>query len=235
MAEQFTATLRRELAELDDRRKAMEAEMEGISEALRASNMGGVAGALVDRDGFPRADVDVHATRTLRHRLACRNTDHKALMQQLEAKLHAMHAALAAGAPPPPPPAARPPPRTASVQSAAANGVANGVANGCNGAANDGVANGAASAPPPFARVGSVAPGGPAAAAGLQPEDRLLRFGHVDASNHDGLRALALLTRRSEGGTIPLLVLRGASPLELTLSPRHWEGQGLLGCLLHPV
>ncbi|EOD29641.1 hypothetical protein EMIHUDRAFT_45764, partial [Emiliania huxleyi CCMP1516] len=192
-----------ELAELDDRRKAMEAEMEGISEALRASNMGGVAGALVDRDGFPRADVDVHATRTLRHRLACLNTDHKALMQQLEAKLHAMHAALAAGAPPPPPPAARPPPRTASVH-----------------------------APPPFARVGSVAPGGPAAAAGLQPEDRLLRFGHVDASNHDGLRALALLTRRSEGGTIPLLVLRGASPLELTLSPRHWEGQGLLGCLL---
>ena len=39
-AAQPTATLRQELAELDDRRKAMEAEMEGTSEALRASNMG---------------------------------------------------------------------------------------------------------------------------------------------------------------------------------------------------
>ena len=47
---------------------------------------------LVDAEGFPRADVDVHATRTARHRLACLNTDHKALMEEIEKGLHALHA-----------------------------------------------------------------------------------------------------------------------------------------------
>jgi hypothetical protein len=31
----------------------------------------GLKGNLVDREGFPRADVDVHEVRNLRHRLAC--------------------------------------------------------------------------------------------------------------------------------------------------------------------
>src|SRR5262249_4643006 len=42
--------------------------------------------------------------------------------------------------------------------------------------------------PEPFARVNSVAPGGPAALAGLTAGDEVRSFGYVDRSNHDDLR-----------------------------------------------
>ena len=57
------------------KKDALEAEAESLTEQLSASNMGGTSGPLVDREGFPRADIDVHATRLLRNRLACLNTD----------------------------------------------------------------------------------------------------------------------------------------------------------------
>ena len=69
---------------------ALEAEAESLTEQLSASNMGGTSGPLVDREGFPRADVDVHATRLLRNRLACLNTDHRELMGQIEQSMHAL-------------------------------------------------------------------------------------------------------------------------------------------------
>jgi hypothetical protein len=53
------------------KKDALEAEAESLTEQLSASNMGGASGPLVDREGFPRADVDVHATRLLRNQLAC--------------------------------------------------------------------------------------------------------------------------------------------------------------------
>ena len=41
-----------------------------ISETLStSSNLGGIATPLVDREGFPRADIDIHTTRTLRNNL----------------------------------------------------------------------------------------------------------------------------------------------------------------------
>ena len=91
---------------------------------------------------------------------------------------------------------------------------------------------------------------GPAASAGLRVGDRLLKFGHVHARNHDGLRALARLTQRSEGEGIALIVLRegaaqeaasggaasgGAGAVRLELRPRRWAGNGLLGCHLRPL
>ena len=71
------------------KKDALEAEAESLTEQLSASNMGGISGPLVDREGFPRADVDVHATRLLRNRLACLNTDHRELMGQIEQSMHA--------------------------------------------------------------------------------------------------------------------------------------------------
>ena len=49
-------------------------------------------GALVDREGFPRADIDIYAVRTARQKVLCLQNDHKALMKLLEKKLHQLHA-----------------------------------------------------------------------------------------------------------------------------------------------
>ena len=62
--------------------------------------------SLARAQGFPRADIDVYNARQKRHRLACIQTDHKALMAQVEAALHRLHEASASnrtGALPPAP------------------------------------------------------------------------------------------------------------------------------------
>jgi len=214
------ATLRVDLRDLNRQREAIEEELATLTEALGAANMGGVTGALVDREGFPRADVDVHTTRTMRHRLACLNTDHKALMQMLESRLHALHAATAGERGAGGVSAARAEPSRAPPQVAPA--------------APSPMANGDADSMPSFARIASVTAGGPAAAAGLQAGDELVRYGHLDSTNHDGLRAVARLTGRSEGGAISLAVRRAGETLAISLAPHRWEGPGLLGCHLVP-
>ena len=65
-----TPVERESLKALATQREALESEMASILELLNAPGQPGVRGALVDREGFPRADIDVHAVRTNRHRLA---------------------------------------------------------------------------------------------------------------------------------------------------------------------
>uniref|UniRef100_A0A7S0L6C3 PDZ domain-containing protein n=1 Tax=Coccolithus braarudii TaxID=221442 RepID=A0A7S0L6C3_9EUKA len=195
--------------------------------------MGGVNGPLVDSDGFPRSDIDVHATRTLRHRLVCLNNDHKQLMGNIERGMWAVHAAarsdgggaISTSAAPPPP-------------SAAAPMTTNHVHTNRLAPAPHVASNGGSDMMMPFARVDAVSANGPAASAGLAVGDKIVRFGGVHMGNHDQLRALARSTQRNEGLPIPLLILRvqeGNSPLELTLTPLRWEGPGLLGCHLMPI
>ncbi len=62
---------------LESRRAALEAEIAAILESLGPL---GAHGPLVDAEGFPRADVDVHAVRQSRHQLARLQNDHVAVM-----------------------------------------------------------------------------------------------------------------------------------------------------------
>ena len=56
--------------------------------------MPGLKGPLVDSEGFPRADVDLHQIRSMRGRIAVLNTDLSATMKRIEnglAELHGLH------------------------------------------------------------------------------------------------------------------------------------------------
>jgi 26S proteasome non-ATPase regulatory subunit 9 len=221
----------------------LERQIVEISEALQASNMGGASGALVDGEGFPRADIDVHTTRTLRNKLAHLNTDHKALMARIEAGLQGAFPAVGGSAPP----------RVSAPRPVDISPVAPAVS-AATGTTPAAVAASTGPSPmevvaddeplDPFAEIDEVFAEGPAAAAGVLVGDLLLKFGGVHARNHDGLKALARLTQRSVGDSIPLLVLRGCDgggPQEqqqrvrLQLMPRRWAGQGLLGFHLKPL
>ena len=46
----------------------------------------------MDKEGFPRSDIDVVEIRTMRNRRACLQTDLRELMKQIEAGLHELHA-----------------------------------------------------------------------------------------------------------------------------------------------
>lgn len=239
-----------ELRELMERVRAIEAQLEQAVASLGAPGLGGLRERLVDADGFPRADIDVHGTRTLRNQHARLNTDHKALMAEVERKMAAFYALpaelRAAGAAPrgqpsapeakAPPPAGDTPPR----QPAPPAGEASGSGWGDSEMRAPGEEEDDAE---PFALVDEVAAGGPAEQSGLRVGDALLRFGHVHAQTPEALGAVARCVGAAEAACagIALLVRRrggagGRSELaRLELAPRRWAGRGLLGCHLAPV
>ncbi|CDJ42543.1 26S Proteasome non-ATPase regulatory subunit 9, putative [Eimeria tenella] len=81
-------------------RQQIEEKMEALASFLTAEGMPGLKGPLVDPEGFPRADIDVHAVLQARQQLACLKTDHREVQQRLEETLLLLHAANAKDKPP---------------------------------------------------------------------------------------------------------------------------------------
>ncbi|RWS03279.1 26S proteasome non-ATPase regulatory subunit 9-like protein [Dinothrombium tinctorium] len=79
--------LRLELLDLNKKRDAIDAEIKMWSQ----QNVG-MDDELVDKDGFPRNDVDIYQIRTARNKIICLRNDGKALMKQIEEKLYKYHA-----------------------------------------------------------------------------------------------------------------------------------------------
>jgi regulator of sigma E protease len=81
-------------------------------------------------------------------------------------------------------------------------------------------------APDPASRVGALVPDMPAAAAGLQPGDRILAVAGVPV---DSFRALVGELQRHPGERIQLEVERGGERLSLPITPRDDGGVGRVG------
>jgi len=188
----------------------------------RSPGQPGFDEALVDGEGFPRADVDVARVRADRHRHACLRTDHAAILDRVQAALEALHAAareagdVRTGAP-------------------AAGGTA-----GPARAAPPGPSPGGLAA---FAVVDEVSEGSPAAEAGLRLGDRVCAVGGADrrafSDAGEALRAAGTAVAGAEGGEVAFVVLRagaggaGTEAVTVTVTPRAgWGGRGLLGCHL---
>lgn len=121
-------------------------------------------------DGYPRDDIDVAQIRITRSRIIHLRNDYKGLMNKIEKGLHAHHAIIAASLAAAPS-SITPPSSVAAAQLIEA----------------------------PFARVNTVAPGSPAADAGLQPGDYIKRFGSANILNHARLAKVAEVVGQSEG------------------------------------
>ncbi|ODQ53403.1 hypothetical protein SAICODRAFT_114047 [Saitoella complicata NRRL Y-17804] len=198
-----------DLKELMRQKDDVEAEMDALGQVLESHKVD-MNTALVDSQGFPRADIDVAQVRVARARIIRLRNDRKELLSRIEAGLHAHHAQL-------------------RQQSAASSSTSS-----TRGPAREVVVDTA------FALVNSVAPNSPAESAGLQRGDRIKRFGTVHAGNHAKLTKLAEVVQANEGRSIPLRVSRATgvdeATIELTLVPRSgWGGRGMLGCHLLPI
>uniref|UniRef100_A0A060TAA8 Probable 26S proteasome regulatory subunit p27 n=1 Tax=Blastobotrys adeninivorans TaxID=409370 RepID=A0A060TAA8_BLAAD len=88
----------------------------------------------------------------------------------------------------------------------------------------------------PFAHVNSVTPDSPAHRAGLTEGDRILKFGHANAANHNRLSLLGSIVRDNDGKEIPLILQRDEQQVRVTLIPdSSWPGRGALGCHILPL
>ncbi|KAF8073705.1 hypothetical protein FPV67DRAFT_1409957 [Lyophyllum atratum] len=85
--------------------------------------------------------------------------------------------------------------------------------------------------PRPFAKVNGVAPGSPAADAGLQREDLMVKFGPLGhQAFSSGLQPLSELVAASENERIAIKVIRSGRAVYVNLTPRTgWGGRGMLG------
>jgi len=82
--------LRKELLDLNSQRSKLENDIKEWQSIL-ASQSVGMDDSLVDNNGFPRNDIDIHQIRIARNKIICLNNDIKILMKQIEEKLFAFH------------------------------------------------------------------------------------------------------------------------------------------------
>jgi len=221
--------LRDNLLALEDGKRRVVAEAEALLEALDAplpdgSPGVGLNGPLIDKEGFPRADVDLFQVRAHRQRLAVLRTDRKALEERIYASLKELHAFREAN-----PEAAvafderlEREERTKEVPSQPLPVVAPTVA-------SDSEADLV-----PLALIDEVFENSPAAEAGIMEGDRVLCFGSLQhragaTTLKPHLRDFATETTNNFGTEISLLVLRGEERVRLQLTPRNWSGRGALG------
>jgi len=247
---------KRRLLELQAQRDALEIEAEAIvgelnSPGPKGEPAVGLKGPLVDKEGFPRADVDIYRARTLRHRLAVVSTDHKGIMRDIENALKELHASYnlptceelekqrEQAMVDSPPPAATTSHSTSAVlaalslkESAAAVEAGGMDLSKCKA----------------IAIVDQILDGSPAQSAGLCDGDRLIAFGSVTSSACANPLAEVpavvkecygrISANKTSGGTspyIPVVVQRSDEQIRLQLVPATWTGRGLLGCHLTPI
>ncbi|KAK0556289.1 putative 26S proteasome regulatory subunit [Tilletia horrida] len=223
----------RQLAlELDARRKDIDEELGALMDVLRSHNAT-LTSPLVDAEGFPRADIDIHAIRIARNRIAHLRNDRVAVTEQMA---QAMRDAFLE-------------PPGGGDRRNLVNGHSSTSSTTSSGHASDS-RTGAVEELAPFARINSVSASSPAETAGLREGDLILSFGGLssarsssdDAGSTPSLSDLPPLVR--EGQQIEVILRRGsaqeaaASSQILTLQlvpasgPSH---RGLLGCHLLPL
>ncbi|CAI5532362.1 unnamed protein product, partial [Closterium sp. Naga37s-1] len=254
-----TGALREQAKQLIERRDNLEAQIDALAARLNAPGGGGTNESLVDKEGFPRADIDIPRVRSDRHRLAMLHADHKQLTGQIESLLVEIHSQ---AKPREQKPAKTDGPNSTLPSAIATAPAASPAATSTSAAApNADVTAAALPSSKPFAMVDEVTPGSPAEVDGVRLGDRLLRFGSVAAAAAGGgaaaadgapagevtegreggggsrvagggaelLKQVAAELQGSEGRGVNMTVLRAGNVVELLVTPRRWGGRGLLG------
>ncbi|EXB96613.1 hypothetical protein L484_002870 [Morus notabilis] len=219
--------LKGETMNLMKKRTAMEAEMNAIIDRLCQPGGPGLSGNLLDSEGFPRSDLDIPAVRAERRCLAELQSDHKEITEKINENIQVLHSARLAL-------------RSLSVKE---SGLDEGSDNQTTVTLNDVASASSINVPRdssdtkdvdvkisiPFAMVDEIADVSPAAEDGLQLGDQIVKFGNVEAGDNL-LQRLASEAQSNNGLAIPVVLMRQGTVLNITVTPRTWQGRGLLGC-----
>uniref|UniRef100_UPI00398F52C2 26S proteasome non-ATPase regulatory subunit 9 n=1 Tax=Pristiophorus japonicus TaxID=55135 RepID=UPI00398F52C2 len=194
-----------DVQQLVKKKDIIEAQIKAYYDILEAQSKAGMDEPLVDVEGYPRTDINVYEVRTARHNIICLQNDHKALMKQIEAGLHQLHAR------------DREKHRMDETQ------------------VHQEVMEQENSIRSAFAKIDTVSPGSPASIAGLQVGDEIIEFGSVNTENFQNLQNIATVVQHSEGKPLSITIIRNGQNVHIGLTPQRWSGRGLLGCNIVPL
>ncbi|CAH8358733.1 unnamed protein product [Eruca vesicaria subsp. sativa] len=218
------ANLKAETMVLMDKRAAMETEMNSIVERLCNPGGPGLSGNLVDSEGFPREDIDIPAVRAQRRRLAELRNEHSEITDKINVNIQILHSV-------------RPTskasstkdsgPEQRSLSSAVTALSASMHTSGINVTSRAMDVDVVTSIP--FAMVDEITESSPAAEDGLQLGDQVVKFGSVEGGDNL-LQRLAAEAQTNQGQAVSVGVIRQGAKFNLSVTPRIWQGRGLLGC-----
>lgn len=218
-------------------RDNLEAEAEGIASELTSpgpngERPAGIKDALVDAEGFPRSDVDIFRVREQRNRLACINTDHKALMKEIEAEMFRLHESLLAKSDAEDKPEDSGSTFKSSESSSSGDNMKSGTpmaATASTMAAYESLS--------PIGKISELADNSPAKQANLKDNDHIIAFGPITIVTHgnvtNAMSAIASIVKENE--PITLVIDRNGKLMQLNIVPKKWEGRGILGCRLSRI
>lgn len=157
-----------------------------------------------------RNDIDLVRVRQIRQRVICLQNDHKTLMKQIEEGLIQIHE------------------NSANNSSNTTEPITTATTTSSNTILSN---------KEPFLRIDLVSSQSPAELAGLHVGDLVCRIGTIRKDNFRTMQDVASLVNNSENRSITLLVQRANTKEQqtLTLTPKKWSGNGLLGCKLTPL
>ncbi|OWB70167.1 hypothetical protein B5S30_g5632 [[Candida] boidinii] len=89
----------------------------------------------------------------------------------------------------------------------------------------------------PFAIIDEVFENGPAFNSNLRKNDKLIKFGSINVTNHSNLQKISSLVSNNIDNPIKVKILRNSSDIiDLELIPTsNWPGKGLLGCKITQI
>ncbi|XP_058825286.1 26S proteasome non-ATPase regulatory subunit 9 [Topomyia yanbarensis] len=199
--------------ELIKQKESIEGKINDQGRILQANQVG-MKDPLVDGNGYPRNDIDVYQVRQARHQIICLQNDLKAIMKQIEQGLHTVHAETAAQ----------------QRENLGSTKLLDMEVDG------EGIPAIRRTGPvKPIAKVNVVSDGSPAQEAGIALRDELIEFGTVNAANFRDLSQIGVLVRSCENKSIPVKIRRDGKIIDITLTPKAWNGRGLLGCNIVPM
>lgn len=181
---------------------------------IREKNIG-MSGELIDKEGYPRSDIDIYKVRLARQQINRLKNDYSALLIEIEKELVNIHSKFKEEDKP-----------DEFVQKTIS------------------LSNEQIIEHKPFAKITQVDSNSPSAEAGLRTDDEIIQFGPFMHSNTQrSLNDIGDHVRKSENKIILVKIQRNAESTEINgkkkiivkLVPKKWSGHGLLGCKIVPI
>lgn len=196
----------------------IEDQLNEYNEILTRENNIGMTGELIDKEGYPRSDIDIYKVRLARQQINRLKNDYGALLVEIEKELVNIHSKFKEEDKP-----------GEFVQKTIP------------------VSNEQIIEHKPFAKITQVDSDSPSAEAGLKPDDEIIQFGPFLHSNtQKSLIEIGAHVRNSEDKVILVKIQRndsndasmqinGKKKVIVKLVPKKWSGHGLIGCKIIPI